>query len=268
MVFIIIFLISCTETPGPTVSPKASIPSTAAPAPTYSYKIIRSYPHDTAAFTEGLVFDDGFLYESTGLKGRSSLRKMDLETGQILHEYDLPPQYFGEGVTIYRDDIIQLTWQSQRGFVYDKSTFAILHDFTYDTEGWGLTQDGSRLIMSDGTASLHFIDPQTFKDVSVIQVHDNNVSVSDLNELEYINGSVYANVWKTDQIAIIDPQDGHVKAWIDLTGLLKPQDYSGEVDVLNGIAYDSQADRLFVTGKLWPLLFHIDLVGPLSTSNN
>ncbi len=229
------------------------------PVPIYTYQIVNTYAHDRNAFTEGLAFDNGFLYEGTGKYGNSSLRKVDLATGDVLQMRRLSADYFGEGITVYDDTIVQLTWQSHTGFVYNKNEFNLLRQFSYPTEGWGVTYDGDRLIMSDGTSRLHFINPQTLETTGSIEVSDNSKPVSRLNELEYVNGMVYANVWQTDKIAIIEPGDGHVTGWIDLSGLLQTQDYSGHVDVLNGVAYDERADRLFVTGKLWPFLFEIKL---------
>jgi glutamine cyclotransferase len=230
------------------------------PAPTYTYKVINSYPHDRDAFTQGLAFEKAFLYESTGRYGSSSLRKVDIRTGEVLQVHSLSDQYFGEGITIFGDTIIQLTWRSKKGFVYDKDSFESLREFTYDTEGWGITHDGEYLIMSDGTSSLHLLDPDTFKLIDHIQVHDNNQPIVNLNELEFVKGQVYANVWGTDKIAMIDPNTGHVTGWIDLSNILPPQTDGNQVDVLNGIAYDSIDHRLFVTGKWWPLLFEIELV--------
>ncbi|NWF77940.1 MAG: glutaminyl-peptide cyclotransferase [Chloroflexi bacterium] len=230
--------------------------------PVYTYNITNIYPHDRNAFTQGLIFDDGFLYEGTGLSGQSSLRRVELETGEILQIYELPEQFFGEGITIYEDKIIQLTWQSHVGFVYDKDSFEILQEFNYSTEGWGITHDGERLIMSDGTSTLHFLDPHTFEKIGEIEVFDNRGPVTRLNELEYVQGEIYANVWQTDRIAIIAPETGRVIGWIDLAGLLTEEDRSQPVDVLNGIAYDAENDRLFVTGKLWPKLFEIEIVSP------
>jgi glutamine cyclotransferase len=226
----------------------------------YTYKIVNTYAHDRNAFTEGLAFASGSLYEGTGRYGNSSLRKVDLATGDVLQMRRLPAEYFGEGITIYDDAIVQLTWQSHTGFIYNKDSFSLSREFSYPTEGWGIAYDGQRLIMSDGTTVLHFLSPKTLESIGELEVRDDNKPVSRLNELEYVNGNIYANVWKTDRIAIIEPQDGRVTGWIDLSGLLQTQDYSGPVDVLNGIAYDSQADRLFVTGKLWPFLFEIELV--------
>jgi uncharacterized repeat protein (TIGR01451 family) len=226
----------------------------------YTYTIVSAYPHDPDAFTQGLVFENGVLYEGTGLLGRSTLRKVTLETGEVIQSYDLPPEFFGEGITIYDDKIIQLTWRSHAGFVYARDSFDLLQEFTYPTEGWGITHDGEHLIMSDGTSTLYFWDPETLEQVGQVGVYDENGLVRRLNELEFIQGKVYANVWQTDRIAIIDPQTGQVVGWIDLKGLLDPGSVSQPVDVLNGIAYDAEADRLFVTGKLWPTLFEIDLV--------
>ncbi len=233
---------------------------TSQPDTIYTYRIVNTYPHNSNAFTEGLLFDNGYLYESTGRYGSSSLRKVDLTTGDVVQVRNLPAAYFGEGITVYDDNIIQLTWQSRTGFVYNEDSFNLLRQFTYPTEGWGLTYDGGRLIMSDGTSILHFLNPETLQSIGEIEVRDNDKPVKNLNELEYVNGKVYANVWKTDRIAIIEPDDGRVTGWIDLSGLLQTQAFSGHVDILNGIAYDSQEDRLFVTGKLWPFLFEIKLV--------
>ena len=229
-------------------------------APVYSYRIVNTYPHDQDAFTQGLVFENGVIYEGTGLYGKSSLRKVDLETGNILQIYELPARYFGEGITIFKDIIVQLTWKSNTGFIYDKRGFKLLRDFTYATEGWGITHDGKRLIMSDGTSALYFLNPETFRIIGHIEVYDNSLPVNRLNELEYINGQIYANVWQTNDIAIIDPQSGQVSGWIDLFGLVPSQYASTSIDVLNGIAYDTEKERLFITGKLWPWLFEIKLV--------
>lgn len=249
-------------TPSPysvTPSLSSTLPATPGVVPVYTYRIVHVYPHDRAAFTEGLLYDGGFLYESTGLNGKSSLRKVDLETGKVLQMYQLPDRYFGEGLAVYQNTLIQLTWQSHTGFVYSLDTFNQLKTFTYPTEGWGITYDGKYLVMSDGTSDLHFLDPGTEQIVGSLKVTDDS-PVTNINELEYVKGKIYANIWKTNKIAIIDLQSGKVTGWIDLTGLLQTQDYSGQVDVLNGIAYDSQNDRLFVTGKLWPYLFEIKLI--------
>jgi glutamine cyclotransferase len=252
-------------TPSATASPTPTAldPSGAVSAvPVYGYRIVNVYPHDPEAFTQGLVFRDGILYEGTGLRGESTLRKVDLESGDVLQLYSLPPQYFGEGITIYGERVIQLTWQEETGFVYDKSSFDLLETFTYTTEGWGITHDGTRLIMSDGTATLYFWEPETFEEIGRVQVYDDVGPVVRLNELEYIQGQVYANIWQTDLVGIIDPQSGQVTAYVDLAGLLGPEDRIERVDVLNGIAYDAAGDRLFVTGKWWPKLFEIELVPP------
>jgi glutamine cyclotransferase len=224
----------------------------------YTYSVVNMYPHDSNAFTEGLFFDGGFLYESTGLYGNSTLRRVDLETGGVLQLLSLQPQYFGEGIAVVGGKIVQLTWQSHVGFVYDKASLGLLREFEYPTEGWGLTYDGNRLIMSDGTANLYFLDPVTFQRVGQVTVHDTG-PVTELNELEYINGAVYANVWREEKIAVINPNNGQVTAWVDLTGIqdLKNQDPN---NVLNGIAYDAKGDRLFATGKMWPHIFEIKMI--------
>jgi glutamine cyclotransferase len=248
--------------PAPTQAPTqaAAAPDVEAAPAVYSYRVVNVYPHDAGAFTQGLVFQDGILYEGTGLWGRSTLRKVKLETGQVLQLYALSDEYFGEGIAVYSGQIVQLTWRSHIGFVYDRDSFVFQSSFAYPTEGWGLTHDGTRLIMSDGTATLHFWDPETFEEIGQVQVHDDRGPVTRLNELEYVQGQVYANVWQTDLIAIVDPQSGQVTGWIDLWGLLPVEDGGPLVDVLNGIAYDAAGDRLFVTGKLWPKLFEIELV--------
>ncbi|MBE0431138.1 MAG: glutaminyl-peptide cyclotransferase [Dehalococcoidia bacterium] len=237
-----------------------SVPDGSDVTPVYTYDIVNVYPHDRDAFTQGLVFEDGVLYEGTGLYRHSTLRRVDLETGNILQVRELPAEYFGEGITIYEDRIIQLTWLSNIGFVYDKDTFELLREFSYPTEGWGITHDGERLIMSDGTSTIYFLDPQSFEQTGQLEVFDGDGPVTRLNELEYIKGEIYANVWQTDRIARISPETGQVTAWVDLEGLLPAEDRLEPVDVLNGIAYDAENDRLFVTGKLWPKLFEIELI--------
>ena len=223
----------------------------------YTYEVVNVYPHDPNAFTQGLVIENGVLYEGTGLNGKSTLRRVDLETGEVLQSYTLAKEFFGEGITVFGDEIIQLTWQNKKGFVYDKHSFDLLDEFTYTTEGWGITTNGTQLIMSDGTANLYFIDPETFQTIGQVEVHDNE-TVTNLNELEYINGEVYANVWLTNKIAIINPHTGQVTEWIDLTGIYTPENNDLN-NVLNGIAYDAENERLFVTGKRWPQLFEIKL---------
>jgi glutamine cyclotransferase len=239
-------------------------PTTVDTTVTYTYLVVNVYPHDKWAFTQGLVFRDT-LYEGTGTYGGSSIRKVHLETGAVLQIRYLPSIYFfGEGITIWEDKILQLTWRDNVGFIYDWVTFDSLGSFTYPTEGWGLTHDGTHLIMSDGTDWLRFWDPVTFLPVDSIQVYevrpDTTLPVTGLNELEYINGKIYANVYMTDRIAIISPDSGKVEAYIDLAGLLSPEDISIDTGVLNGIAYDEVGGRLFVTGKYWPKLFEIDVV--------
>jgi glutamine cyclotransferase len=252
---------SSSEATAPTVT-NSTQPTISYPAPVVGYRIVNTYPHDPRAFTQGLVFADGVLYEGTGLRGQSSLKKVDLKTGNILQARQLPARFFGEGITIYGNRVIQLTWRARVGFVYDMQTFQLLDTFNYPTEGWGITHDGRSLIMSDGTSTLYFLDPQTFREVGRLEVHTRDGPVSRLNELEYVQGEIYANVWKTDRIARISPQTGEVVGWIDLEGLLRPEDRNSRIDVLNGIAYDVKNDRLFVTGKLWPKLFEIELVVP------
>jgi glutamine cyclotransferase len=226
----------------------------------YTYQIINSYPHDRNAFTQGLVYEDGVVYEGTGRNGYSELRKVELETGKVLQKYELSEEFFGEGITIYEDKIIQLTYISNVGFVYKKDTFELLREFNYSTPGWGITSDGKQLIMSDGTQKLYFLDTETFQQIRQIEVYDQGISVWGLNELEYVKGQIFANVWPTERIARISPKTGRVIDWIDMRGLLTKQDYAMPIDVLNGIAYDKEKDRLFVTGKFWPKLFEIKLI--------
>lgn len=222
----------------------------------YTYSVVKAYPHDTSAYTEGLVFSNGSLYESTGEYGTSSLRRVDLETGIVLQEYNLSSDYFAEGLTTVDGSLIQLTWLDRVGFVYDANSFAVMRNFSYSTQGWGLTYDGSNLIMSDGSSTLTFLNPQTYEVTSQVNVKDQKQSISNINELEYINGDVYANIWMTTKIAIISPETGQVKGWIDLSGIYQPTAYDS---VLNGIAYDQQTNRLFVTGKNWPNLYEITI---------
>jgi glutamine cyclotransferase len=233
----------------------------APPAPAkLSFAVVHTYPHDPQAYTQGLIYQDGVLYESTGLIGHSSLRKVALETGEVLQQKPVDVQYFAEGLTDWNGQLLQLTWQSQLGFVYDMKTFALRRTFSFAGEGWGLTHDAARLILSDGTDRLRFLDAATFKETGAVRVRDGDEPVLSLNELEFVRGAVLANVWHTDRIARIDPATGMVTAWIDLHGLL-PQVYQLQAEaVLNGIAYDAAKDRLFVTGKLWPKLFEVRLV--------
>ena len=222
------------------------------------YKIVHTYPHDREAFTQGLLYYDGFLYEATGIAGKSSLRKVELATGKVLQRVDLLSSYFGEGLVLWKDKLIQLTWTSKIGFVYDRASFRQIGTFNYSREGWGITQDGKRLIMSDGSSTLYFWDPETFKEIGHLDVDYKGKPVPELNELEYVRGEIYANVWKTYRIARISPATGHVLGWIDLPDLLTPAERAG-ADVMNGIAYDPKQNRLFVTGKYWPRLFEIEM---------
>jgi glutamine cyclotransferase len=228
--------------------------------PVLDYRVVNAYPHDKAAFTQGLAYDKGILFEGTGLYGQSTLRKVNLQTGTVIERVRLPDLYFGEGIAIWNDRLVQLTWQSGRGFIYDKKSLRQISNFTYETEGWGITSDGERLIMSDGTDDLYFLDPETLIVTGKMEVKDGAHPVRGINELEYINGEIFANIWPTDKIAIISPQTGAVRAWIDLHGILPLEDRLRGVDVLNGIAYDALNDRIFVTGKLWSKLFEIELV--------
>jgi glutaminyl-peptide cyclotransferase len=238
----------------------AAVVTLAAQTPEYGYQVIHTYPHDPNAFTQGLEYRAGFLYESTGLKGRSWLRREKLETGQVLQQIDLDPQYFGEGITVINQQIVRLTWQSEIGFVYDQSSFRLKRTFTYPGEGWGLANDGKSIYMSDGSPQIRVWDPLTLQEKRRFTVYDNRQPVPNLNELEWVKGEVYANIWQKDVIARISPVDGRVLGWIDLTGILSAADRTGSEDVLNGIAYDSLGDRLFVTGKQWPKLFEIKVV--------
>jgi glutamine cyclotransferase len=227
--------------------------------PTYTYRVVRAYPHDPKAFTQGLQYVDGFLYEGTGLNGSSSIRKVKLETGEVIQRRDTARAYFGEGITVWKNDLIQLTWQSNVAFVYDKATFAPKRTFKYRGEGWGLTQDGTHLIMSNGSDELRVLDPATFAETRRIKVTAVGIPLRNLNELEYMRGEILANVWTTASVARIAPDTGRVTGYIDLSGLLTPAEQQ-TVDVLNGIAYDEKSDRLFVTGKFWPRVFEIKIV--------
>lgn len=234
--------------------------------PAKDYQIVHTYPHDPHAFTQGLVYVDGHLYESTGLNGQSTLRMDDLTTGRVEQEFPVPSQYFGEGLTNWGSTLIQLTWQKHTAFVYDRFSFRLLRTLHYPWEGWGLTTDGRHLILSDGSSTLRFLDPATMKELRQITVKDHGKPIDKLNELEYIpsrdgRGQIYSNVWYSDRIARISPQTGAVLGWIDLTGLLPDNLRSSPGAVLNGIAYDAVHNRLFVTGKLWPRLYEIRVTG-------
>ena len=231
-----------------------------AAVPVYDFEVVHTYPHDPSAFTEGLFYLNGFLYESTGLEAHSTIRKVRLETGEVLKKIDIPPQYFGEGIVNWDGRLISLTWRSQTGFVFDLATFKQQKEFHYEGEGWALTQDGKQLIMSDGTPQLRFINPKTLQETHRITVTLDGKPVRNVNELEWVKGEIFANVWKTNWIVRIDPRDGRVLGMVNLTGILPPGTSISSPDgVLNGIAYDAQHDRLFVTGKNWPSLFEIRL---------
>ena len=231
--------------------------SLAACAAAQDYTIVHTYPHDPRAFTQGLVFTDGHLYESAGQYGQSSLRMVDLETGRILQQQPVPAKYFAEGLAASGSNLVQLTWQEHTALVYDRFSFRLLRTFPYPGEGWGLTSDGKQLIFSDGTADLRFLDPATFRELRRVTVKDHGQPVKELNELELVHGEIYANVWHSDKIARISPRTGAVLGWIDLSGLLPANLRSSPEAVLNGIAWDAAHDRLFVTGKLWPRLYEI-----------
>ena len=234
----------------------AACTRTPAQTPEYTYQVVHAFPHDRNAFTQGLEYRAGFLYEGTGLYEKSTLRKVELESGKVLQEIRLDPQYFGEGITVFNGHILELTWQAHKGFVYDQSTFRMLRTFEYPGEGWGLANDGRDIFMSDGTAQIRVWDASSLAVKRRIAVHDGRRAIENLNELEIVSGEIYANVWQTDRIARIAPADGRVTGWIDLAGLLTPAERK-DADVLNGIAYDALGGRLFVTGKLWPKLFEI-----------
>ena len=229
-------------------------------APVWRYDVVRTYPHDPEAFTQGLVYRDGFLYESTGLNGRSSLRRVALDTGRVVQRVAVDRRYFAEGLASWGPYLLQLTWETGVGFVYDRASFKLVKTFTYAGEGWGFADDGKQLVLSDGTPTLKFLDPSTFAVTRRLTVHDGAAPVDDLNELEVVGGLVYANVWLTERIAIISPDDGRVVAWLDLSKLTP--DIASPDAVLNGIAYDAAGDRLFVTGKMWPRLFEIKVRRP------
>jgi glutamine cyclotransferase len=228
--------------------------------PVYGYRVIHTYPHDTGAFTQGLEFREGVLYEGTGLFGRSTVRKVELETGKVLQQIPIDSKYFGEGITVFNRQIIELTWTSKTGFIYDQSTFRMLRSFNYDGQGWGLANDGQQIYMSDGSPDIRVWDPVTLTEKRRITVRDVGTPVKELNELEWVRGEIYANVWQTDRIARIAPSDGRVVGWIDLAGILPASERVSSDAVLNGIAFDPLGGRLFVTGKLWPKLFEIEVV--------
>jgi glutamine cyclotransferase len=228
--------------------------------PEYTYRVVHVYPHDSNAFTQGLVYLNGFLYEGTGLNGRSSLRKVRLETGKVLQQLDLSAEYFGEGIAILKNEVVQLTWQSQKGFVYNLSDFRLLREFSFTGEGWGLATYGPDFVVSDGSSEIRVLDGSTLREKRRIKVHDGNLPIARLNELEMVEGQIFANVWQTNRIARISPQSGKLLGWIDLRGLLSPMYLLPGDAVLNGIAYNPVRKRLFVTGKLWPSIFEIELL--------
>lgn len=253
---IVLFLIavaSCAQAP-------KQAQTKAGGAPVYSYKVVRTLPHDRGSFTEGFFVLDGQFWESTGLEGRSYIRRVDMETGRVLQQYNVPSKYFGEGIVAFGDELFELTYKSGIAFVYDKKTFELKKTFNYSGEGWALTTDGKRLIFSDGSQYLKFLDPTTFKETGRLTVTDAGKPVDQLNELEYIKGEIWANIWQSNRIARIDPKTGRVNSWLDMSGLLSIMESRG-TDVLNGIAYDAKTDRIFVTGKFWPKIFEIT-VGP------
>ncbi len=261
-----LMLAACSGETGAPASPSssgtASTPA-AAPIPVYGYKVVDAYPHDPAAFTQGLFWLDGALYESTGLEGQSSIRKVDLATGSVLQQRDIPAPYFGEGIVAWEDKLVALTWQNGEGFVFDLASFEPEGRFTYAGEGWGLTHDGQHILMSDGSSQLRFLDPETLSETGRIDITMNGRPIDQLNELEWVKGEIWANVFETDRIVRIDPATGHVVGAIYLGGLLNKADAAGaKPDVLNGIAWDAAADRIFVTGKLWPKLYEIRLEAP------
>lgn len=221
--------------------------------------VVNSYPHDTSAFTQGLIFHEGKLYESTGLYKKSTLRKVDLDTGKVEKLHKLPDNYFAEGITLLDGKIYQLTWRSKTGIIYNEEDFKEIGTFSYPFEGWGITSNGKELIISNGSPFIYFYDPETFKQLRKIKVKDKGEQVSLINELEYIDGKIYANIWRSNKIIAIDPASGNVLEWYDLSGLQKLFGGNFKIDVLNGIAYDKQTGRIFVTGKLWPKLFEIKL---------
>lgn len=229
-------------------------------APIYNYQVIKVYPHDKSSFTEGLLMNDGWLYESDGLVQQSRLRRIDLASSKVIQEYRLPDQYFAEGLAIMGDRIYQLTYTSHIGFVYDRKTFQLLKTFNYPSEGWGLTSDGNSLIMSNGSASLNYLDPETLQTTRTVDVHEGDHPVDHLNELEYINGKIYANIFPSSMIAIIEPDSGEVSGWIDLINLYPCKECAAFGQVANGIAYDEKNDAILVTGKDWPSIYAIRLI--------
>ncbi len=260
LLLVLALALSCLQCNSPGSNSNSANNTTAAPsgpAPKYGYQIVNIWPHDSNAFTQGLILMDGKLLESTGTEGLSSLRRVELESGKVLKKVDVPEPYFAEGIALLNGKVYQLTWQHQTGFIYDAQTFERVGEFNYTGEGWGLTTDGQSLILSDGSSSLRFLDPNNFRVLRSITVTDSSRPVRQLNELEYVNGEIYANVWHDNRIAAIDPRSGRVNSWIDLTGLMPEGELQDPEAVLNGIAYDQAKDSLIVTGKLWPRVFEI-----------
>ena len=248
--------------PAPAPPPEPPPPPESDPPEVFGYRVVREFPHDAGAFTQGLFFHEGFLYESTGLRGESTLRRVELETGEVLEQRELLPQFFGEGAALAGDYIYQLTWEAEIGFVYTRQPFRLVREFRYSGEGWGLTFDGEHLVMSNGSDELRFLDPNTLRQVRTLRVTADGEPLPQLNELEWIEGEIWANLWTHDRIARINPDTGEVTAFVDLTGIL-PRSFARqypEMDVLNGIAWDAESGRIFVTGKKWPKLFEIELV--------
>jgi glutamine cyclotransferase len=257
LILVLVLAVSCCQCQTGANGDRPSNTATNAPVPKYGYQIVNIWPHDSNAFTQGLILMDGKLLESTGQEGRSSLRSVELETGKILKKVDVPEPYFAEGIAVLNGKVYQLTWQHHLGFIYDSQNFQRVGEFNYDGEGWGLTTDGKSLILSDGSNRIRFIDPSSYRVTKTISVLDGNTPVRELNELEFVQGEIYANIWHDDRIVTIDPQSGHVTSWIDLTSLIPRDELQDPEAVLNGIAYDQANNKLYVTGKLWPRLFEI-----------
>lgn len=254
---------ACLVVPAALAVVESRVEAQRAPAPVYGHRVVTSYPHDQTAFTQGLLYHDGVLYESTGLYGKSTLRRVELETGKVLQQIRVPEQYFAEGLALVGDALVQLTWQEHLGFVYDSRTFEQRRTFTYTTEGWGIAYDpNGGLVMSDGSDQLVFLDPKTFAVVRTLRVHDAGRAVPNLNELEWIEGEIWANVWTTDRLVRINPTTGLVTGWVNLDTLWPRARRPASADVMNGIAYDAERRRIFVTGKNWPRLYHISVTPP------
>jgi len=259
LILVLCLALTCFQCQPGANADRPATPPANGPAPSYGYQIVNIWPHDSNGFTQGLILTNGQLLESTGQEGRSSLRRVELQTGKILNKVDVPEPYFAEGIALLNGKIYQLTWQHQLGFIYDAQSFQKLGQFNYTGEGWGLTTDGQSLILSDGSNHIRFLDPASFAVKKTITVVDNTTPIRELNELEFVQGEIYANVWHDNRIATIDPQTGHVTSWIDLAGLIPAGELNDPEAVLNGIAYDEPNKKLYVTGKLWPRLFEIKI---------